>query len=134
MSSVNKQILLGRCGKDPETRTAGSTSVASISLATSEKYTNKQGEKVENTTWHNLEFWGKLADIASQYIKKGDMIYVEGTTVTDKWQDKEGNDRYTTKVKVKELTMLGGNQTVSQPQTAGSQAVSASEVDDDLPF
>jgi single-strand DNA-binding protein len=106
--SVNKAILIGRLGKDPETRymTSGEA-VTNVSLATSENYKDKSGEKQERTEWHNLVFYRRLAEIAGEYLKKGSMIYVEGRIQTRKWQDKEGKDRYTTEIVVNEMTMLG---------------------------
>jgi single-strand DNA-binding protein len=107
--SVNKVILIGRLGKDPETRymTSGEA-VTNVTLATSENYKDKSGEKQERTEWHNLVFYRRLAEIAGEYLKKGSMIYVEGRIQTRKWQDKEGKDRYTTEIIVNEMTMLGG--------------------------
>ena len=106
--SVNKVILVGRLGKDPETRymTSGEA-VTNVSLATSENYKDKSGEKQERTEWHNLVFYRRLAEIAGEYLKKGSQIYVEGRIQTRKWQDKEGKDRYTTEIIVNEMKMLG---------------------------
>jgi len=106
--SVNKAILIGRLGKDPETRyMTNGEAVTNVSLATSENYKDKSGEKQERTEWHNLVFYRRLAEIAGEYLKKGSMIYVEGRIQTRKWQDKEGKDRYTTEIIVNEMTMLG---------------------------
>ncbi|MBA3024526.1 MAG: single-stranded DNA-binding protein [Gammaproteobacteria bacterium] len=107
--SVNKAILVGRLGKDPETRymTSGEA-VTNVTLATSENYKDKSGEKQERTEWHNLVFYRRLAEIAGEYLKKGSQIYVEGRIQTRKWQDKEGKDRYTTEIVVNEMKMLGG--------------------------
>jgi len=107
--SVNKVILIGRLGKDPETRymTSGEA-VTNCTLATSENWKDKSGEKQEKTEWHNLVFYRRLAEIAGEYLKKGSQIYVEGKLQTRKWQDKEGKDRYTTEIVVNEMTMLGG--------------------------
>lgn len=130
MSSVNKVILLGGVGKDPEVRETKSGNIATLSLATSEKYTDKNGQKQENTEWHNLVVYGKLADVVSKYVKKGDKLYVEGSITTRKWEDKEGNTRYTTEVKVRDLTMLGGGEKkATQPALA-----TVDEGDDNLPF
>jgi len=110
--SVNKVILVGRLGKDPETRymTSGDA-VTTATLATSETWRDKSGEKQEKTEWHNLVFYNrgayKLAEIAGEYLKKGSQVYVEGKLQTRKWQDKEGKDRYTTEIVVNEMTMLG---------------------------
>jgi single-strand DNA-binding protein len=106
--SVNKAILVGRLGKDPETRfMTNGEAVTNVSLATSENYKDKSGEKQERTEWHNLVFYRRLAEIAGEYLKKGSMVYVEGRIQTRKWQDKEGKDRYTTEIIVNEMTMLG---------------------------
>lgn len=107
--SVNKVILIGRLGKDPETRymTSGEA-VTNCTLATSENWKDKSGEKQEKTEWHNLVFYRRLAEIAGEYLKKGSQIYVEGKLQTRKWQTKEGQDRYTTEIVVNEMTMLGG--------------------------
>ena len=107
--SVNKVILVGRLGKDPETRyMTNGEAVTNVTLATSENWKDKSGEKQEKTEWHNLVFYRRLAEVAGEYLKKGSQIYVEGKITTDKWQDKEGKDRYTTKIVVNEMTMLGG--------------------------
>ena len=110
--SVNKVILIGRLGKDPETRymTSGEA-VTNATLATSENWKDKSGEKQEKTEWHNLVFYRRLAEIAGEYLKKGSQIYVEGKLQTRKWQTKEGQDRYTTEIVVNEMTMLGGKST-----------------------
>ncbi len=111
--SVNKVTLIGRLGKDPETRNMPSgEAVTNVTLATSENWKDKSDQKQEKTEWHNLVFYNrgayKLAEIAGEYLKKGSQIYVEGKIATEKWQDKEGKDRYTTKIVVNEMTMLGG--------------------------
>ena len=128
MSSVNKVILLGNIGKDPEVRETKSGKVANLVLATSERYTDKSGQKQENTEWHNLVVFGKLADVVAKYVKKGDKLYVEGSITTRKWEDKEGNTRYNTDIKVRDLTMLGGTEKKAQPVAAGI------DDGDDLPF
>src|ERR1035437_9288286 len=106
--SVNKVILIGRLGKDPETRymTSGEA-VTNATLATSENWKDKSGEKQEKTEWHNLVFYRRLAEIAGEYLKKGSQIYVEGKLQTRKWQTKEGQDRYSTEIIVTEMQMLG---------------------------
>lgn len=107
--SVNKVILIGRLGKDPETRyMPNGEAVTNAALATSENWKDKSGEKQEKTEWHNLVFYRRLAEIAAEYLKKGSQIYVEGKLQTRKWQTKEGQDRYTTEIIVNEMTMLGG--------------------------
>jgi single-strand DNA-binding protein len=90
MSSVNKVILLGNIGKDPEVRETKAGNIVNLVMATSEKYTDKSGQKQENTEWHNLVVFGKLADVVAKYVKKGDKLYVEGSITTRKWEDKEG--------------------------------------------
>lgn len=100
MAGVNKVILLGRLGSDPEVRTLPSGGkVVNFSIATSENYTNRNGEKVEQTEWHRIELWENLANIAEQYLKKGDMAYIEGKIRTEKWTDQNGQDRYTTRIR-----------------------------------
>ena len=110
--SVNKVILIGRLGKDPETRyMTNGEAVTNATLATSENWKDKSGEKQEKTEWHNLVFYRRLAEIAGEYLKKGSQIYVEGKLQTRKWQTKEGQDRYTTEIIVDQMTMLGGKST-----------------------
>lgn len=109
MAGVNKVILLGRLGSDPEVRNLPSGSkVVSFSIATSENYTNKEGVKVEQTEWHRIELWDNQANVAEQYLKKGDMAYVEGKIRTEKWTDKDGQERYTTKIRGNTLQLVGG--------------------------
>lgn len=107
---INKVILVGNLGADPETRyTASGAAITSIRIATSESWKDKQtGEQQERTEWHSITFFGRLAEIAGEYLRKGSQVYVEGRLQTDKWQDKDGNDRYTTKVIANEMQMLGG--------------------------
>lgn len=121
MSGVNKVILVGRCGKDPEVRyLPNGDAVANLTLATSEEWKDKQtGEKVEKTEWHRVVLWRKLGEITGQYVKKGDMIYIEGALETRKWQDQSGGDRYTTEVNASKMQMLGGNS--NQGQNNGYQ-------------
>lgn len=116
MSGVNKAIILGNCGQDPELKYGQSgNAFASVSIATSEKWKDKQtGQQQERTDWHNVKFFGKLAEIVGQYIKKGSKIYVEGSMHTDKWQDQNGQDRYTTYVKAAIMQMLDSRQDSQQ--------------------
>ena len=109
--SVNKVILIGRLGKDPETRymTSGEA-VTNATLATSENWKDKSGEKQERTEWHNLVFYRRLAEVAGEYLRKGSQVYIEGKIQTRKWQDKEGKDKYTTEIIVNEMQMLGSKQ------------------------
>ena len=114
---VNKVILVGNIGKDPEVKTGQST-IANITLATSETWKDKtSGENQERTEWHRVVFFGKLADIVAQYVKKGSKLYIEGCLRTRKWQDQSGQDRYTTEIIASEMQMLDGRQ-----QQDGQQA------------
>lgn len=149
---VNKVILIGNLGNDPEIRyTAGGAAVANISLATAESWKDKEtGEQQERTEWHRVVFFGKLAEIVGEYLRKGSQVYVEGRLQTRKWQDKEGKDRYTTEIVASEMQMLGGRgggtstgknsrgQEDSAPAPAGGGKPAAStaegEFDDDIPF
>lgn len=109
MASLNKVMLIGNLGKDPEVRyTTSNQAVASFSLATSEKFKNKTGEWEERTEWHNITLWGRLAEIAKDYLAKGKTVYIEGRLQTRKWQDKDGRDRYTTEIVGDKMQMLGG--------------------------
>jgi len=144
---VNKVILVGNLGQDPETRYMPSGgAVTNCSLATTAAWKDKQtGEQVEKTEWHRLVFFNRLAEIAGEYLKKGSQIYVEGELQTRKWQDKEGHDRYTTEIKVREMQMLGGRGDAAGAPSQGSYQRSSaspaaaapqpeSEFDDDIPF
>ncbi|WP_026897306.1 single-stranded DNA-binding protein [Daejeonella oryzae] len=107
MSGINKVILVGHLGKDPEVRhLEGGVSVASFPLATSETY-NKEGRKIEQTEWHNIVMWRGLADVASKYLQKGKLVYIEGKLRTRSFEDKEGHKKYTTEVVAENFTMLG---------------------------
>lgn len=111
MASVNKVILVGNLGKDPETRYMPTgDAVCNITVATTDTWKDKNtGEKKEATEWHRVVFYRKLAEIAGQYLKKGSPVYIEGRLRTRKWQDKDGQDRYTTEIEAQEMQMLGGN-------------------------
>lgn len=153
MASVNKVILIGHLGRDPELRyMPNGDAVCNVSIATSETWKDKTtGEKQEATEWHNLTFYRKLAEIAGEYLKKGSPIYVEGSLHTRKWQDKDGNDRYTTEIRVSEMKMLGSKGDGGQRQQAdnGSRQQGSNkqrpssgssggggfdDMDDDIPF
>lgn len=109
MAGVNKVILIGNLGSDPEVRHLSSGSVvANFNIATSESYTNKNGERVTQTEWHRIELWDGLAKVAEQYLKKGQMVYIEGKLKTENWQDSDGNNRTTTRIRGLNMTMLGG--------------------------
>ncbi|MBZ0106907.1 MAG: single-stranded DNA-binding protein [Sulfuricella denitrificans] len=108
MASVNKVILVGNLGKDPEVRYMPSgEAITNITVATTDTWKDKGGEKQERTEWHRVAFFGKLAEIAGEYLKKGSQVYVEGRLQTRKWQDKEGHDRYTTEIVADRMQMLG---------------------------
>jgi len=146
MAGVNKVILVGNLGKDPEVRHLESGSVvANFTLATSETYKDKSGNRVEQTEWHDIELWDGLAKIAEQYLKKGRTVYVEGKIKTDSWQDEQGNNRKRIKIRGINLTLLGGKpETGNQTATAKGEMVSetsseapdfgSSSGSDDLPF
>ncbi len=118
MASVNKVILVGNLGRDPETRyMPDGAALTNASVATSFQWTDKtSGEKKEETEWHRLVFRGRLAEIAGEYLKKGSQVYVEGRLRTRKWQDKEGQDRYTTEVSVDVMQMLGSRSGAGEPR------------------
>ena len=121
MASVNKWIGIGNLGRDPETRyTASGEAICNITVATSETWKDKaSGEKKEATEWHRISFFGKLAEIAGQYLKKGSQVYVEGSIRTRKWTDKEGQERYTTEIRGDEMKMLGSRQGMGAPASSG---------------
>ena len=116
MASVNKVILLGNLGRDPEVRYMPSGEpVANITIATSSRYKNKAGEMVDETEWHRVTFFGRLAEIASQYLKKGNPVYVEGRIKTRKYTDKDGIEKYATDIIANEMQMLGGREGMGEP-------------------
>jgi single-strand DNA-binding protein len=144
---VNKVILIGNLGKDPEVRYMPSGgAVTNVTIATSESWKDKQsGDQQERTEWHNVVFFNRLAEIAGEYLKKGSKVYVEGSLRTRKWQDKEGKDRYTTEIVAGEMQMLdsrgAGGGAPSQREGSGgswqkgeSVAEPAGDFDDDIPF
>ena len=147
MASLNKVMLIGNLGKDPEVRyTAGGTAVASFSLATSDRIKNKNGEWEEKTEWHNITLWARLAEIAGEYLSKGKTVYIEGRLQTRKWQDKDGKDRYTTEIVGEKMQMLsgkgeggGGQRPAGRPQQQDQNQGSSYEEpvfnpDDEIPF
>jgi single-strand DNA-binding protein len=150
---INKVILVGNLGKDPETRYMPSgKAVTNFSIATSESWKDKQtGEQKEQTEWHNIVMYDRLAEIAAEYLRKGSQVYVEGRLRTRKWQDKEGRDRYTTEIIANEMQMLGGRggagggvgtESRAEPRApapaerggAAAPPSSRDEFDDDIPF
>ena len=135
MSGVNKVILLGNLGKDPEVRYLDNgVAVANFSLATTEKYKNKLGERVSQTEWHNIVVWRGLAEVAEKYLKKGSNVYIEGKIKTRKWEDKDGSTRYNTEILADNMTMLGSKQSHENSQSSASGSVSSIDKSDDLPF
>ena len=152
MASVNKVILIGNLGADPETRYLPSgDAVANIRIATTDVWKDKSGEKQEHTEWHRIAFFGKLAEIAGEYLKKGSPVYIEGRIRTRKWQDKEGQDRYSTEIVADRMQLLGsrGGGTESgarEPKPAAAESGGAAkpaakksgasfdDMDDDIPF
>ena len=124
MASVNKVILLGHLGQDPKgAQTQSGNAICSVSLATSRKYKDGQGQVQEETEWHRLTFFGRLAEVAQQYLKKGSCIYVEGRLRTRKYTDKEGIERFQTEVVVEDFKFLGSNQQQAQQGTVRSTNV-----------
>jgi single-strand DNA-binding protein len=151
MASVNKVILVGNLGRDPETRyTTGGDAVTNIRVATTDTWKDKNGEKQERTEWHTVVFFGRQAEIAGEYLKKGRQVYIEGRLQTRKWQDKEGQDRYTTEIVADRMQMLGSREGSGAPATEFAERNAAAEprapkaaaaakknvddLDDDIPF
>jgi len=149
MAGVNKVILLGHLGADPEVKyLEGDKVVANLSLATSEAYQDRNGNRVEQTEWHDLELWDQQAKVAEKYLKKGSQIYVEGKIKSDKWTDEQGQNRKRIKIRGLSFTMVGGKpegmptapgtaSTAQSPASSTSASVptmSLEEGDDDLPF
>jgi len=138
MAGVNKVILVGNLGADPEMReSGGGTAVANVRLATSENWTDKNsGEKQERTEWHRVTFFGRQAEVVDQYLKKGSKVYIEGRIQTDKYTDKEGVEKYSTQIIAREMQMLdskgsGGGGTTAE---GGDKKEAKPEFDDDIPF
>jgi len=142
MAGVNKVILIGNLGKDPEVRhLENGATVASFSLATTESYKDKEGKKVQQTEWHNIVVWRKLAEIAEKYLNKGSKIYLEGKIRTRSWEDKEGNKKYTTEIIGDTFTMLDGKKDefsheASEPaeNTNTNNRLAENGPENDLPF
>jgi len=136
MSSVNKVTLVGNVGKPPEIKTfASGDTIANVSIATSERWTDKEtGEKKESTEWHNVVFRGGLSKIVSDFVKKGDKLYIEGSIRTRKWEDKGGQQRYTTEINARDMVMLGGSSNGKSYAPSASPSRASNAVDEDLPF
>lgn len=138
-NSVNKVILVGRLGQDPEVKyTQGGAAVATLSVATDEIWKDQNGERQRRTEWHRVVAWSKLAEICGQYLSKGRLVYFEGRLQTRSWQDREGNKRYTTEVRADNMVMLGSRSEEGQAAPAAQPAPAASPDsgtnDDDIPF
>ncbi len=144
---INKVILIGNLGNDPEVRyTPSGSAVATVSLATSESWRDKEsGDQQERTEWHRIVFFGRLAEVVGEYLRKGSQIYVEGRLQTRKWQDSEGKDRYTTEIVASDMQMLGSRSGGTAPtekeparqaqdKTEPAETTTADELDDDIPF
>ena len=144
---INKVILIGNLGADPETRhTAGGNAVTKLSVATSEAWRDRQsGEQRENTEWHKVVLFGKLGEIAGEYLRKGSKVYLEGRLQTSKWQDRDGNDRWTTEIIANDMQMLdsrGGSEAMGSQDdgyrrsspAAGSSSGGPDGLEDDIPF
>lgn len=153
MASVNKVILIGNLGRDPETRySPDGAPITNVSIATSRKYKDASGQQQEETEWHRVVFFGRLAEIAGEFLKKGRPVYVEGRLRTRKWTDKDGNDKYTTEIVAENMQLLGsrdgggaadlddapargGQREAARPAAGAKQpAPNIAELDDDIPF
>lgn len=159
MASVNKVILIGNLGRDPETRyTADGAAITNVSIATTRRYKDASGQQQEETEWHRVAFFGRLAEIAGEYLRKGRSVYVEGRLRTRKWTDKDGNEKYTTEIVAENMQMLGSREGMggadrgadidaaepSAPRAARSgqrpaqdttkPAPNIADMDDDIPF
>ncbi len=143
-NGLNKVILIGNLGRDPEVRyTPGGLAVANFSMATSETWTNKEGEKETRTEWHRIVAWGKLGEICGEYLSKGKQIYIEGRIQTREWEDKEGNKRYTTEITASQMLMLGSRESAGESRPSPSSDMETPNLpeppisktkDDDIPF
>lgn len=152
MASVNKVILIGNLGRDPEVRyLPDGGAITNISVATTDVWKDKSGDKQERTEWHRVAFFGRLAEVAGEYLKKGSQVYIEGRLQTRKWQDKEGKERYTTEIVCNEMKMLGSRGGGSEPMAREPAPTAAAAesggakpqpkkggafdtMDDDIPF
>ena len=150
MASINKVIIIGNLGKDPEVRyMPNGDAVTNITVATTDTWKDKNGEKQEKTEWHRITFYRKLAEIAGEYLKKGSQVYIEGRLETKKWTDKSGVDRYTTEINCTDMRMLGGRpkggrdegddqddqpRQQSKPKATADAGSGFDDMDDDIPF
>ena len=143
-NGLNKAILIGNLGRDPEVRyTPGGLAVANFSMATSETWTNKEGEKETRTEWHRIVAWGKLGEICGEYLSKGKQVCIEGRIQTREWEDKEGNKRYTTEITASQMLMLGSRESAGESRPSPSSDMDSPNLpeppisktkDDDIPF
>lgn len=140
MRGVNKVILVGNLGRDPEIRyTRDGTAVANLNLATSESWNDANGQRQERTEWHRVVAWGRLAEIAKEYLGKGRQVYVEGKLQTRSWEDKDGHKRYTTEIKADQMVMLGGRSEGGRSETGPPEPEEYSRqpfeaTEEDVPF
>ncbi len=143
MSGINKVIIVGRLGADPEVKTvSGDNTVARLNIATSENWTDRNGQKQERTEWHRVVVWGKLAELCGKYLAKGRQVYVEGRLQTRSWEDQQGQKRYTTEIVANTVQFLGGSQQASSDnyssnQDFGSQSFGPEpsfDADEEIPF
>ena len=138
MASVNKVILVGNLGRDPELRyTTNGTPVANFTMATTDRWSDPSGEKKERTEWHRIVVWGKQAEIVGEYLRKGRQVYIEGSLQTREWTDREGGKRYTTEVRAQRVQMLGRRDDRDAVSASGGEQVAEPESsfdEDDIPF
>ena len=143
MASVNKTIILGNLGRDPEMRYLPSgEAVANLAIATTEKYKDKQGQQQEHTEWHRVSFFGKVGEVCGQYLHKGSQVYIEGSLRTRKYTDKDGVDKYATEIRGERMQMLGGKQDgerkestpAPKPRQESAPAGSFADFESDIPF
>ena len=139
MASLNRAFLIGNVGNDPEVRYLNNEQgkFTSFRLATTERYKDRNGDVKENTEWHQIVAWGKMADIVEKFVKKGSQLYVEGKITTRKWTDKDGNDRYTTEIRTEGIQILGKKETTATRQEESPALKALKDEDDpngDLPF
>lgn len=127
MASINKAIIVGNLGNDPEIRySSGGDAIANMNIATTDSWKDKEGRKQEKTEWHRVTMFGKLAEICGEYLKKGSQVYIEGKLQTRKWTDKSNIERYTTEIVADRMQMLGGNRKADDSKS--------DDIDDDIPF
>ena len=132
---LNKIMIIGRLGQDPEARsTQNNTTVTNLSVATSERYKNKQGEQIENTEWHRVTAWDRLGEVCRDYLKKGSLVYIEGRVQTRDYEDKDGVRRYVTEIIAREMKMLDSKPSSGEPEKAKPEPIVDEDGNDTLPF